>query len=118
MKHTLTCLLAACLALALAPARAMSLRELRALQANEKDGEAFALYYVVGVMEGLREAADATQRSGQKPPFCVQGRRLEPSMANALFQGELARNKDLYEADMPVALVMSNALAGSFRCTQ
>ena len=31
-------------------------------------------------------------------------------MARGLFDGELRRNKDLYEADMPVQLVLRNAL--------
>ena len=88
----------------------MSIRELRTLEANEKDGKLYANYYLVGVMEGLRE--------GLKPPFCVQGRRFEPAMARWLYQGELSRNADSYEADMPVQLVMSAALRTSFRCTQ
>lgn len=95
---------------------AMTLRELRTLEANEKDGKAYASYYLVGVMEGLREASDAEKRAGQKPLFCVEGRRLEPAMARSLYQGELTRNADSYEADMPVQLVMSNAMQNSFRC--
>ncbi|MEJ8846527.1 hypothetical protein [Variovorax rhizosphaerae] len=96
---------------------AMSIREMRTLEATEKDGKAYAGYYLVGVLEGLREASDAERRSGQKPLFCVEGRRLEPAMARSLYQGELARNADSYEADMPVQLVMSNALQNSYRCT-
>lgn len=99
-------------------AEAMTLRELRTLEANEKDGKAYASYYLVGVMEGLREASDAEKRAGQKPLFCVEGRRLEPAMARSLYQGELIRNADSYEADMPVQLVMSNAMQNSFRCTR
>ena len=99
---------------ALAPA--MSIRELRTLEANEKDGKAYANYYLVGVMEGLREANDAEQRAGQKPLFCINGRRLEPVMARSLYQTELARNADSYEADMPVQLVLSAALRNSYRC--
>ena len=98
-------------------AQAMSIRELRTLEANEKDGKLYANYYLVGVMEGLREANDAEQRAGQKPLFCVNGRRLEPAMARALYQSELARNADSYEADMPVQLVVESALRTSFRCT-
>jgi len=108
-----------CLALAFgtaAAAQAMSIRELRTLEANEKDGQAYAGYYLVGVLEGLREASDAAQRAGGRPLFCVNGRRLEPAMARSLYQGELGRHAELYEADMPVQLVMSAALQNSFRC--
>ena len=99
-------------------AQAMSIRELRLLETNEKDGKAYASYYLVGVLEGLREGVEASQRNGQKPVFCVEGRRLEPSMARSLYQTELTRNADSYEADMPVQLVMSGALKNSFRCTR
>lgn len=99
-------------------AQAMSIRELRTLEANEKDGKLYANYYLVGVMEGLREAAEAAARESGKAPFCVQGRRFEPAMARGLYQGELARNADSYEADMPVQLVLSAALRTGFRCTQ
>ena len=96
--------------------QAMSIRELRMLEANEKDGKLYANYYLVGVMEGLREASEAEQRAGQKPLFCVGGRRLEPVMARSLYQSELTRNADSYEADMPVQLVLSAALRNSYRC--
>ncbi len=98
-------------------APAMSLREFRTLEAAGKEGPNYASYYLVGVLEGLREAADTVQRAGQKPPFCVAGRRLEPPMARSLFQGELARNAQLYEADMPVQLVLSAALQSAYRCS-
>lgn len=98
-------------------AHAMSIRELRTLEANEKDGKLYANYYLVGVMEGVREASDAAQRAGQKPAFCIEGRKLEPAMARSLYQSELARNADSYEADMPVQLVLSSALRSSYRCT-
>jgi hypothetical protein len=101
-----------------AGAEAMSIRELRMLETNEKDGKAYASYYLVGVLEGLREGVEASQRNGQKPVFCIEGRRLEPSMARSLYQTELTRNADSYEADMPVQLVMSGALKNSFRCTR
>ncbi|VWX58057.1 conserved hypothetical protein [Burkholderiales bacterium 8X] len=94
----------------------MSIRELRTLEANEKDGRAFASYYLVGVLEGLREAGDMARRTGQKPAFCVDGRRLEPAMARSLYQSELTRNSENYEADMPVQLVLAEALRNSFRC--
>ncbi|RTQ34937.1 hypothetical protein SAMN05518845_103128 [Variovorax sp. YR750] len=106
------------LAAAAGGARAMSIRELRTLEAGEKDGKAYASYYLVGVLEGLREGVEASQRNGQKPVFCVEGRRLEPSMARSLYQTELSRNSDSYEADMPVQLVMIGALRNSYRCTR
>ena len=99
-------------------AQAMSIRELRTLEAAEKEGKAYASYYLVGVLEGLREGADAAQRNGQKPLFCIEGRRLEPAMARSLYPTELSRNADSYEADMPVQLVMAGALRNSYRCTR
>jgi hypothetical protein len=98
--------------------QAMSIRELRTLEAGEKDGKAYASYYLVGVLEGLREGVEASQRNGQTPLFCVEGRRLEPAMARSLYQTELSRNADSYEADMPVQLVMAGALRNSYRCTK
>ena len=119
VRVSLPVLLPALLLMATAAgAHAMSIRELRTLEANEKDGKLYASYYLVGVMEGLREASDTAQRNGQKPPFCVEGRRFEPAMARSLFQTELSRNVDNYEADMPVQLVVKAALQSSFRCTQ
>ncbi|MDZ4360031.1 MAG: hypothetical protein U1B84_27050 [Variovorax sp.] len=99
-------------------AQAMSIRELRTLEAGEKDGKAYASYYLVGVLEGLREGVESSQRNGQLPTFCVEGRRLEPAMARSLYQTELSRNADSYEADMPVQLVMAGALRNSYRCTR
>ncbi|MEO5738950.1 MAG: hypothetical protein ABIQ82_16035 [Variovorax sp.] len=123
MKRTAVLLLPRLSALLLAlvaaaGAQAMSIRELRTLEANEKDGKAYASYYLVGLLEGLREGVESSQRNGQKPAFCVEGRRLEPSMARSLYQTELTRNADSYEADMPVQLVMSGALRNSYRCTR
>ena len=97
-------------------AQAMTIREMRTLEAKEKDGKIYANYYLVGVLEGLREASEAEQRGGQKPLFCINGRRLEPVMARSLYQAELSRNADNYEADMPVQLVLSAALRNSYRC--
>ncbi|QFZ81441.1 hypothetical protein GFK26_00930 [Variovorax paradoxus] len=99
-------------------AQAMSIRELRTLEAGEKDGKAYASYYLVGVLEGLREGVESSQRNGQLPTFCVEGRRLEPAMARSLYQTELSRHADSYEADMPVQLVMAGALRNSYRCTR
>jgi hypothetical protein len=112
----LRCLVLLALVVAAAACQAMSIRELRLLEANEKDGKTYANYYLVGVVEGLREASEAEQRAGQKPLFCVNGRRLEPSMARTLYQTELTRNADSYEADMPVQLVVAAALRNSYRC--
>jgi len=98
-------------------AEAMTIRQFRLLEANEKNGKAYAGYYLVGVMEGLREASEASQREGQKPPFCVENRKLDPEMARSLYQTELKRNAESYEADMPVQLVLSAALRSSYRCT-
>jgi hypothetical protein len=104
--------------LAASAAQAMSIRELRTLEAAEKDGKAYAGYYLVGVVEGLREGAEAAARAGQTPPFCIENRRLEPAMARPLYQTELARNADSYEADMPVQLVLAAALRNTYRCTR
>lgn len=101
-----------------AAVQAMTIRELRTLEAAEKDGKTYANYYLVGVVEGLREAAFSAEREGRKPPFCIESRRLEPAMARSLYQTELMRNADTYEADMPVQLVLSEALRSSFHCTR
>jgi hypothetical protein len=37
-------------------------------------------------------------------------------MAKPLFDGELQRNRHLYEADMPVQLVLFNALSTAYTC--
>jgi hypothetical protein len=97
-------------------ASAMSLRELRTLEKNEKQGEVYALYYLVGVLEGALEAQAKTVRLGAKPNFCLLGRRLEPRMARELFDTELRRQADLYEADMPAQLVLLNALGTVYSC--
>ena len=90
-------------------ASAMSIRELRGLElSDKKQGAIYVQYYLVGAMEGVLEANSQSVRSGAKPLICLNGRRLEPRMAKPLYDGELQRNKDLYEADMPVQLVMLN----------
>lgn len=99
-----------------AQAHAMSLRELRALEKTEKQGRTYTDYYLVGVMEGLLEAHHQAVRNGAAPTICLNDRRLEPRMARGLFEGELRRNKDLYEADMPVELVMRGALESAYPC--
>lgn len=112
----ITSITLALLAALAAPVSAMSLRELRTLEAQQPEGAAHASYYLVGVMEGLREAAESAQRSGARPAFCIDGRRLEPAMARSLYDGELRRNPGFYEADMPVPLVLSAALQKAYPC--
>ena len=108
---------AAVCGLVLPSASAMSLRELRALELTHKDhGVAYVQYYLVGAMEGALEANAQAVRAGAKALFCLNGRRLEPRMAKPLFDAELKRNAGLYEADMPVQLVLVNALATAYTC--
>jgi len=105
------------LALAATSAAAMSIRELRGLEQSDKDhGETFAQYYLVGAMEGALEANAHVTRVSGKPLFCLGGRRIEPRMAKPLYDGELRRNAGLYEADMPVQLVLVNALISAYTC--
>ncbi len=95
---------------------AMSLRELRTLAQTEQQGDNYVNYYLVGVMEGSLEAHAQDVRNGAKPVICLNGRRLEPRMAKGLYDTELQRNAGVYEADMPVSLVLSNALATVYPC--
>ena len=96
---------------------AMSIRELRALEQSDKlHGPEYVRYYLVGAMEGALEANAQAVRAGAKPVICVNGRRLEPRMAQSLFDAELKRNAGLYEADMPVQLVLVNALSSAYAC--
>lgn len=97
-------------------ASAMSLRELRGLEKSGKQGIFYANYYLVGVMEGALEAQAQAVRSGAAATICLNGRRLEPRMAKGLYDTELKRNADVYEADMPVQLVMFNALSTVYPC--
>lgn len=95
----------------------MTLRELRALEkSDKKQGDLYARYYLVGVMEGAVEASAQAVRDGHPPTICLRGRRLEPRMARDLYDGELRRSKDMYEADMPVQLVMTQALVKAYSC--
>lgn len=101
----------------LQPAYALSIREMRALeQSDKKHGPNYVRYYLVGAMEGALEANSQSLRSGAKALFCLNGRRLEPRMAKPLFDAELRRNAAVYEADMPVQLVLFNALVTSYTC--
>ena len=98
-------------------AGAMSIRELRALERSDPEhGEDYALYYLLGTMEATLHAEAAAVRAGLPPRICLKGRRLEPDMAASLYRTELRRNADVYEADMPVALVFANALATVYVC--
>ena len=93
------------------------MRELRALEKSSKQGIHYANYYLVGVMEGALEAHAHGVRNGAKPTICLNGRRLEPHMAKSLYDAEIKRNADTYEADMPVQLVMLNALTTVYACS-
>ena len=107
------CLFAAGMSLA----SAMSIRELRNLQKSDsKQGINYMRYYLVGAMEGALTAHDQAVREGAAATICLNGRRLTPDMAEGLFKTELQRNKDVYEADMPVPLVMVNALSTVYPC--
>lgn len=103
-------------ALLASQASAMSLRELQALEMTDQQGENYANYYLVGVMEGALEAHLHAVRNGAKAAICLKGRSLEPHMARHLYDAERQRNEGVYEADMPVALVMTNALAQVYPC--
>ncbi len=106
-----------CLALLCGPGHAMSLREMRGLEKSDKvHGPEYVHYFLVGAMEGALEANAQAVRAGGKPLFCVNGRRLEPRMAKSLLDGELKRHPGVYEADMPVQLVLVQALASAYPC--
>jgi hypothetical protein len=110
-----TVLVLACFSVA-HTASAMSLRELRGLVKTGKQGPDYVNYYLVGIMEGALEAHAQAVRAGATGTICLNGRRLEPHMAKTLFDTELKRNADVYEADMPVQLVMFNALSTVYPC--
>ncbi len=94
----------------------MTLREFRALEKSDRQGPSYASYYIVGAVEGILEAHLHDQRNGAKAVICLHGRRLEPHMARGLFDAELRRNEGVYEADMPVQLVLRNALETAYGC--
>jgi hypothetical protein len=103
--------------LLVATANAMSLRELRQLErTNPKQGDLYVQYYLIGVLEGIQEANTALTRAGGKPLYCQNDRRLDATQAQTIFNTERKRNAELYEADMPVQLVMMNALASTYNC--
>lgn len=98
-------------------ASSITIRELRVLEISDpQHGESFVAYYLVGAMEGAMEAHAQDVRNGAKPLICLDGRRLEPRMAQGLYDGELRRNADVYEADMSAQLVMTNALTTVYPC--
>ncbi len=103
-------------ALLCASAQAMTIREMRALEKTEKQGSTYTDYYLVGVMEGAVEAHNQAVRQGAAPTICLNGRKLEPHMAKGLYTTELKRNADVYEADFPVQLVVTNALSTVYPC--
>jgi Rap1a immunity proteins len=110
--------LALALQLACTHAQAMSLRQLSALEKQDKQGASYVRYYLVGVMEGLMDGEKARATSGATATICPDGKRMEPAMAHSLFEAERKRNRDMYEADMPVALVMRNALQNAYPCAE
>ena len=95
---------------------AMSLRQLGALEKQDKQGASYVRYYLVGVMEGLMDGEKARSASGAPANICPEGKRMEPAMAHSLFEAERKRNRDMYEADMPVTMVMRNALENAYPC--
>jgi hypothetical protein len=113
-KRTLSALVL--VAAGMASAGAMTIREMRALEKTEKQGSTYTDYYLVGVMEGAVEAHNQAVRDGAKPSICLNGRKLEPHMAKSLYTTELKRNADVYEADFPVQLVLTNALTTVYPC--
>ena len=110
------CLFIALCAIFLFDAQALSLRELRVLQATQDGGDLHARYYLVGSMEALLESEAFAVRAGARPQICINGRRLEPAMAKDLLDTELRRRTDVYEADMPATLVLRNALRTVYPC--
>ena len=103
--------------LACTAASAMTLREMRALEkVDKKQGENYVNYFLAGAMEGALEAHNQAVRNGAKPSICLNGRRLEPRMARNLFDTELQRNAGVYEADMSVQLVITNAMSTVYAC--
>lgn len=110
--------LALALLVACIPSQAMSLRQLSALEKQDKQGGSYVRYYLVGVLEGVMDAEKARAANGATATICPDGKRMEPAMAHSLFEAERKRNRDMYEADMPVALVMRNALQNAYPCAE
>jgi len=108
--------LALALSLGASAVNAMSLRELRALEKADKQGVNYVRYYLVGVMEGVLDSNKTVLTEGRPSSICISNRRLEPAMAQSLFDAERKRNHEMYEADMPVSLVMRHALQTAYPC--
>ena len=68
-----TLMLALALLLANAQAQAMSLRQLNALEKQDKQGASYVRYYLVGVMEGLMDGERARSASGAPANICPEG---------------------------------------------
>ena len=111
-------LLGLALLLTCANGQAMSLRQLNALEKQDKQGPNYVRYYLVGVMEGLIGAEKVRVAEAANPRICPADRHMEPAMAQSLFEAERKRNRDMYEADMPVTLVMRNALQNAYPCDE
>ena len=96
---------------------AMTLRQLHAMEKTQSQGTNYANYYLVGTMEGILEAQQKAVRDGAAPTICPNA-PLAPRIARQLLDAELRRNKDVYEADIPVPLVLENALTTVYPCVQ
>ena len=68
-----------CLSVMATQASAMSIRELRAIEQLQSNGDIHAQYYLIGVMEGALEANAMAQRQGRKPLFCLRRSASAPS---------------------------------------
>lgn len=99
-------------------AQSMSLRQLQALEKQDKQSANYVRYYLVGVMEGLVDAEKERGATGASTRICQADKRMDPAMAMSLFEAERKRNRDMYEADMPVAMVMRNALQNAYPCPE
>ena len=111
-------LLGLALLLTCANGQAMSLRQLNALEKQDRQGPNYVRYYLVGVMEGLIGAEQVRVAEGANPRICPADRHMEPAMAQSLFEAERKRTRDMYAADMPVTLVMRNALQNAYPCDE
>ena len=96
-------------------AQAMTLRELRTLEAQEKDGKAYAGYYLVGVMEGLREASDTG--SARAEALFWRKAALDPPWRARITRPN-SRATPTCTRRNAGATVMSPALQGRYRCTR
>lgn len=110
-------LVAAALLTCVASAWSLTIREMRALEKSDpKQGAFYVQYYLIGAVEGAIEMQAQSARGGAKPMFCLNGRKPEPRRAKPMIDAELKRNADVYEADMPLELVVVNALVNTYPC--